>query len=478
VITLAAGAAMIGAACASDECGEGPFGGATCTYGAEITTGDTLIFLGETVVYTVVAIYGVGPGAPQTVRWSAEDPSVIEIDVRIDGTASVEAIKEGTSRIYVLVNEEFRDSAVVTVVPRGGVLWENTYAGAPTGLYAAIGEDSLIRVVTGGASPLLWLLAPESGNGTSAPSCFSTLGPSLGGSDVAYASGIQCTRQHAKTGGNLWTAPVGGATLGVAVVSDGGAITVTADSVYRVSSTGTVLWGLAAGGATRTAPVLGPEGEVYIGWSVGGKDSVSRIGLDGTPRWSAEVPGLSPGTPAATDARLIFGRPGGIFVIDPNGAVVWDRSFSAVNPAATATSETSSPVHDDVVIYAQNEEALYAYGIGGTFVWAADSLGFGDANGPVGAPVLLADGTLVVPCAAGSVRGVCGVRQINGNRVWRSPAATGTVGGLAVGANGMIYVTRALAGGDGQVAALWGRVPALTTGWPAEGGNPQHTRRR
>jgi hypothetical protein len=200
--------------------------------------------------------------------------------------------------------------------------------------------------------------------------------------------------------------------------------------------------------------------------------------LDGTPRWSAEVPGLSPGTPAATDARLIFGRPGGIFVIDPNGAVVWDRSFSAVNPAATATSETSSPVHDDVVIYAQNEEALYAYGIGGTFVWAADSLGFGDANGPVGAPVLLADGTLVVPCAAGSVRGVCGVRQINGNRVWRSPAATGTVGGLAVGANGMIYVTRALAGGDGQVAALWGRVPALTTGWPAEGGNPQHTRRR
>jgi len=93
--------------------------------------------------------------------------------------------------------------------------------------------------------------------------------------------------------------------------------------------------------------------------------------------------------------------------------------------------------------------------------------------------VLLIDGTLVVPCTSGpGTRGVCGVRQINGARAWRSPVAAGTVEGLSVGGNGMIYVTRTIAGGGSQVAALWGRVAPVTTGWPAEGGNQQHTRRR
>jgi hypothetical protein len=73
---------------------------------------------------------------------------------------------------------------------------------------------------------------------------------------------------------------------------------------------------------------------------------------------------------------------------------------------------------------------------------------------------------------------VCGVRQINGRIAWRSPVVAGTVEGLTVGGDGMLYVTRAINGGGSQVAALWGRVAPTTTGWPAEGGNAQHTRRR
>lgn len=477
---LAAGAAVLGAACASgDPCEEGPFGGATCTYGAEITTGDTLIFQGETVVYTALAIYGIGPGVPQSIRWGASDTTVVEVDVQSDGTADVEALKEGTSWIIAFVNEEFRDSALVTVVLRGGARWENTYAGVPTGLYPAIGGDSLIRIVTGGGTPLLRILAPESGGGTATASCFSAFGPSLGASDATYTSGPQCTRRHAQNGDSAWTAPVGGSAVGVAVAADGGAIAVTTDSVFRVSATGTVVWGVPAGGTLRTAPVIGPGGDVYVGWTVGGADSVSRIALAGTPRWSAAVPGLSAGSPAVTSTRLIFGRPGGIFAIDSAGVVAWDRSFSADNPAATATGATSSPVHDDVTLFVQNEDALYAYGIGGSFVWVADSLGFGETDGPVGAPVLLVDGTLVVPCTSGpGTRGVCGVRQFNGTRAWRSPVVAGTVEGLSVGGNGMIYATRTIAGGGSQVAALWGRVGPVTSGWPAEGGNQQHRRRR
>ena len=478
-VALVAGAAALGAACSSDACDEGPFGGATCTYGADVTTGDTLIFRGETVTYQAVAIYGVGPGVAQSIRWGASDSTVLKIDVLTDGTAEVEGLEEGTSWIVAFVNEAFRDSAMVTVVVRAGDRWVNTYAGTPAGSYPALGTDSLVRVVTGGATPLLRILAPESGIGSSTATCFSAFGPSLGAFDAAYTTGNQCTRRHTQVGDSAWTAPAGGAGFGVAVAVDGGAITVSTDSVFRVDASGAVLWGLAVGDSMRTAPVIGPGGDVYVGFSTGGADSVARIALDGTTvAWRAAVPGLSPGTPAVTATRLFFGRPGGLFALDPAGVVTWDRSFSADNPLATATSATSSPVHDNVVLFVQNEEALYSYGIGGSFVWAADSLSYGPAGGPVGAPALLTDGTLVVPCVSGpGTRGVCSVRQINGRIAWRSPVVPGTVEGLAVGADGMIFVTRAVSGGGSQVAALWARVPPSTTGWPAEGGSQRHTRR-
>ena len=70
------------------------------------------------------------------------------------------------------------------------------------------------------------------------------------------------------------------------------------------------------------------------------------------------------------------------------------------------------------------------------------------------------------------------VRETTGARVWRSPVGDGPVDGLTVGDDGIIYVTRTLAAGGSQVAALWARVAPATTGWPTEGGNPEHTRRR
>jgi hypothetical protein len=272
---------------------------------------------------------------------------------------------------------------------------------------------------------------------------------------------------------------MGSAALGVAVAADGGAITLSGDSVYRLSNSGAVLWAQPLRGTPQTAPVIGPGGDVYVGWRAGGADSVSRFAIDSTSRWSVAVPGLSAGSPAVAGGRLYFGRPGGLFSLDSSGTVNWDRSFSADHPAASATGRTSSPVHDDLVLFIQNEEALYSYGIGGAFLWVADSLGYGATTATVAAPLLLVDLTLVVPCvASGGGREVCAVRQVNGALSWRSPLGGGSVNGLAVGRNGMIYATRSLAGGGSELVAMWGRVAPATAGWPTEGGNPQRSRRR
>jgi hypothetical protein len=481
-------ACVVAAAAVGTGCSEDPFAGATDTIGGEIISPstddlvaaeDTLLFVGETTIYAAIAVYRVGPGVPQSIRWGTTDTTVLEVDVLNDLSAFVRAAAPGTVWLVALINEEIRDSLEVTVVFRGGARWETAFAGVPAGVYPAIGADSLIRVVTGGATPLLRILSPESGAFTSTASCFGALGPSVGVSDEAYAGGGTCVRRHAKGGDAQWTTPFTEAVLGVAVAADGGAIALSTDSVFRLGSNGSILWGLPLGGAPVTAPVLGPGGDVYVGWSAGGVDSVSRFALAGSLRWSAEVPGLSTGTPAVSGQRLIFGRPGGVFALDSTGVVAWDRSFLDVNLAATATSRTSSPVHDDIALYVQNEEALYAYSIGGTFVWVADSLGFGATTGVVGAPTLLLDATLLVPCASGSGgRDVCAVRQTNGNRLWRSPPGDGPVEGLVVGENGIVYVSQSLAGGGSQVAALWARVAPTTAGWPTEGGNPKHTRRR
>lgn len=473
VIAVTALAAL---ACGSDDaCSEGPFGGVTCTLDGQITTGDAVLFNGEVLVYTALAVYGFGPGLPAAVLWTVSDATVLDVETLPDLSASVTAIDTGTAWIYALINAEYLDSALVTVVLPGAARWRSVFSGVAAGAYPAIGADSGIRVVTGGATPQLRLFTSASGTGTSTASCFSALGPSLGASDVAYATGAQCTRRHSSGGDSTWSAPVGSAALGIAVAEDGGAITVSADSVYRVSAAGVIRWGQPLRGTVRTAPVIGPGGDVYVGWSAAGADSVSRFGLDSTPRWSVAVPGLSTGTPAVWGGRLIFGRPGGLFALDSTGVVSWNQTF----PGASATSRTSSPVHDDIAIFVQNEEALYSYAIGGAFLWVADSLGYGTTTGLVGAPALMTDLSLVVPCqSAGGGREVCAVRQVDGRLSWRSPLGGGSAEGLAVGRDGTIYTIRTLTSGGSELVAMWGRVAPSIVGWPAEGGNPQHTRRR
>jgi hypothetical protein len=224
--------------------------------------------------------------------------------------------------------------------------------------------------------------------------------------------------------------------------------------------------------------VIAGNGDIYVGWSNGGADSVTGYASDGTPKWSKEVPGLSTATPAIVESRIIFTRPGGLFAIDTAGTVSWDRSFEDDYAPASATDASSSPVADEFgVLYLQSDGALYSYLASGTFLWGADSVGYGSAAGPIGAPAVLSTATLAVPCQVPGGREVCVVRQGDGSLVWRSAVGGGSVRGVALGDDGSVYALRTVTSGGGELVALWARAYVATGLWAVDGRNQMHTRR-
>jgi hypothetical protein len=462
-------------ACSSNDCASG-FGDISCTLDGAIITQDTTLFQGETTTYHASALYGIGPGLPIDISWSTTDPTKLDVVESTDYTAEVTAKDTGEAYVIALINEMFLDSALVHVVAQGGVRWRVTFTD-PVSLQPAYGADSIVRLVTGGASPTLRTVDPDGTAGTPQNGCFSALGPSIG-VDGVYVTGPQCTQLISFDGVSRWTAAAGNATLGIAVATDGGAIAVSTDSVFRISALGAVTWANALRGTAVTSPVIASNGDVYVGWENGGADSISGFTSAGVEKWSHAVPGLSPGTPAIALARIVFPRPGGVFAIDTAGTVTWDRTYGDDNPSASATDASSSPVADETgVLYIQTEGGLYSYANDGTFLWAADSLGYGPATGPVGAPAVLVTGTLAVPCQVPGGREVCVVRQNDASLSWRSTLGAGSVLGLALGEDGSVYVTRSVTSGGSELVALWARAYVSDGLWPAEGGNQGRTRR-
>ncbi len=476
-VPVVLGALLSVGACSSNDPCNGAFGNAGCTVSASIITPDTTLFNGEVVTYRTTAVYGIGPGLPSETDWSTTDPTKLTVVSLTGATAEVTATDTGEAYVIALINQEFIDSAYVHVVDQGSVRWRVTFGDAIS-LQPAVGADALIRVVTGGGTPTLHTVQPDGSEDTPVAGCFATFGPSIG-VDGTYVTGSQCTQLISFDGTSRWTAAAGNGALGIAVAADGGAVVASTDSVFRIDATGGITWADSLGGTAVTSPVIGNNGDIYVGWQNGGADSISGFTAAGTPKWSvAADSGLSSATPAFVQGRLIFTRPGGLFAIDTAGTVTWDRSFSVDNPAASATDASSSPVADEVgVLYVQSEGALYSYTNSGGFLWAADSLGYGAASGPVGAATLLVTATLVVPCGVSGGREVCLVRQNDGSLIWRSAVGGGSALGLAVGDDGAVYVTRTRTGGGSELVALWARAYVTDELWPAEGGNQERTRR-
>jgi hypothetical protein len=475
-IPTALAALLALSSCSSNDCTSGAFGNAACTLDAYIEVPDTTLFTGEATTYRAVAVYGIGPGIPQSIIWTTTNTNVLQVKPANDFSATVTPIDSGEAYVVALINETFHDSALVHAVDQGGVRWRVSFADA-VGLQPAVGADSLIRLVTGGASPMLRTIGPDGTANTPVAGCFATYGPSIG-TDGVYVTGPQCTQLISFDGVSRWTAPVGNATVGIAVPTDGGAVAVSIDSVFRINATGGVTWAWPLRGTAVTAPVIAGNGDIYVGWSNGGADSVTGYASDGTPKWSKEVPGLSTATPAIVESRIIFTRPGGLFAIDTAGTVSWDRSFEDDYAPASATDASSSPVADEFgVLYLQSDGALYSYLASGTFLWGADSVGYGSAAGPIGAPAVLSTATLAVPCQVPGGREVCVVRQGDGSLVWRSAVGGGSVRGVALGDDGSVYALRTVTSGGGELVALWARAYVATGLWAVDGRNQMHTRR-
>jgi hypothetical protein len=465
-----------------------PFQGLTDTLSAEIVTPDTTIFEAEGVTVIATAVYGIGPGAPETMRWGVSDTTKLSLRVLADLSASVSARDTGQAWVYGLINELFLDSIRVTVVRPGFVRWRTSLPG-PVGLYPAVGLDSLVWVGGGGAT--LSSFTSAGAPGPTAATCNGAFGPSVGPGGTIYITGNDCTSVRASDGSEVWTVPLGNADEAVAIAADGAAVILYsvvdaggatgAVVVSRVSGAGSEVWRdtlRAEPLLQKSSLALASNGDVYVTWRAPADSSwLTRITGTGTVRWTVPLPGWSRfSSPALGTNRIVVTYEGGISVFDTAGVVTWSRQFSQDNPAATGTTQPSSPTIDrNGNIFVQTAAGLHSYTAAGALRWVADSLGGGSqgqASG-LGAPTLLLDTTVVV--TRGGIQ-VCAVDGVVGVPRWcsQSIASGDLVGGVAVSPTRMVFAVRS----GGEIVALWNHASREVVGWPTEGGNAQRTRRQ
>lgn len=111
--------ALFTAALLSAACEDSPFANATETVGAQVIPGDTTLVVGQVTLFAGIAFYRVCPscrGVPNTISWSIADSAVIDGLRNSDGSISVEAVAPGSTFVIAVVNGDFRDSSLVTVV--------------------------------------------------------------------------------------------------------------------------------------------------------------------------------------------------------------------------------------------------------------------------------------------------------------------------------------------------------------------------
>lgn len=471
-------------------CDDSPFGGISDTISAEIVTPDTTLFLDDNATFVAEAVYGIGPGAPATIRWAVSDTAKLAVFTLTDLTGSVTAKDTGAAWVIALINEEFLDSARIDVVAPGLLRWRAPVAGG-LGRYAAVGfTDSLVRV--SGVGTTLAAFDLTGAAGPSAPgTCNGVFGPSVGDANTVYLTGDGCSRRHSPDLGVSWSSSIGDLDGSVAVAADGDAVVLHSEGtsgsggaaiVSRLAaSTGAEEWRdtlVAQPIEQRSSLAIASNGDIYVAWrGTGDAGWLTRITQTGDTLWNVLLPAWPRLTgPALTATRVLVSYRGGIAVYDTaGGSALWSRQFDQDDPGATPDVQASPPVLDrSGNIYVQTVRALHSYTADGTPRWTADSLGGGSPADGVGAPTVLVDTTVVI--TRGGDR-VCGINGNTGVPRWCSGSLTGAgdvIGGAAVGADRTIFVTRTA----GELIALWNDVAADPAAWTTEGGNHRRTRRR
>lgn len=485
----AAAAIAFGAGCQKNESLINPYEALS----GSVTTPDTTVLAGVAFEVAAEVEYRSGPGAPSKVVWSVSDGSVLKLATDFGRTVEVSGLKRGEAFVIAFMNDRFRDSAKVTVFAPGDVKWRTPIQGTSLSSPALdLDGNSYIAEVGHG----LAVIEPDGSLFFRIDACAGELAPSVLETGSAYLTGDGCAEERAPDGGLGWSVGFGSADGGPAVAADGSALVLHAAfdggagvggvMLSRIAGDGNVTWQdtlvqLTAAAdlePQHTAPAIAGNGDIYVALTAFGADSnwVARVASDGTVRWLKKLAAQSfRSSPALATNRVVVSQAAGVTAFDTLGAIVYDKSFAT-------GGVTSSPVVDDVGnVYVQSAAALVSYGPDGAARWSADSLAcaYCDAATGIGAPTLLADGSLVVACGTGAGGGaVCEVDGADGSRIWRDDPGGQVFGAPAVDIDGTIYVTVAPSSGGTDLVALWGGTPPMAGIWPTEGGGMGRLRRR
>jgi outer membrane protein assembly factor BamB len=218
---------------------------------ASITPADTTIFVGDTVTLEVVVEYESGPAAPDTVVWTITDSVVLSRPVVEDGRATVAGRERGVGYVIAEINNEFVDSAEVTVVRPGDVRWQVEINNGTSTTGPALDSQGRVYVTHWGPEQLT-AFEPSGAMLYSVAGCLGNMSPSVSSDNHAYASGGACIRRYGPSGAVDWALSVGTFDGGIALASDGSAVAITgvdSDPVVLVhispdgaSSSGATRW--------------------------------------------------------------------------------------------------------------------------------------------------------------------------------------------------------------------------------------------
>jgi outer membrane protein assembly factor BamB len=267
-----------------------------------------------------------------------------------------------------------------------------------------------------------------------------------------------------------------------AIASDGTIYATCQDnSLYAVNPDGSQKWKFAAGAYTLpvsypgapvisvspSAPAIGADGTIYFASADG---HLYAINPNGSEEWTlagwapiGSAPGGTspPAAPAiGSDGTIYVGAGDSLLAVSPGGSLNWSLVVSDLFDSPPAIGA------DGTIYVGSDEDKLYAVNPEGSEKWvfsSSPSLNPSPLNQPPAPLAIGADGTIYEVLYDGNLYAL----NPDGSLKWIS-AASGLVGGPAIGSDGTIYLGSA--GGlyainpDGSLKLQLGSVQFPTTG--------------
>jgi outer membrane protein assembly factor BamB len=375
----------------------------------------------------------------------------------------------------VVVNTNLEITAAFEALT-GDLLWERPLDGGVTGT-PAIGRDGIIILpstdnnvyaVDPFSGGLLWKFS--SGAPFRASAAVDHQNRVFVGSGDTWFYAL-----NGDTGAQLWRYSAGSGVVSSAALTRDGTVIFGSlnNQVHAVdANTGAKRWTYDVGDHVESSPVITPEGAVILGTGYTHTRQGSVIALEagtGQLLWTNNV-GWSVGGSLAlgADDSVVFADGNGrrLVALDRHsGQQRWATEVGAVwylNSPVISPNGLAFVVSGDKGMQVLNATT-------GQFVWEFLSKLL---LGPVGNPVITADGTLYL----GMDRQFQALDATTGAKKWSYLTVGPIQSGLAIAPDGTIYVPTAASTSSGaRLLALQGSAPLASTGWPKARGDLGNT---